>query len=735
MDYGQLDQADLSGLKQAVADWRQVKSAYEGLGDQYDQHVKRRLTRNWEGEAAAAASSEIGEVRKQMNEASGEAGRMARLLDDIHHDLGFWQTKLHKLTDDMLSDHLAVDDHGTITDRHPLRDDEDARHDADYKDWTSRRQKLMQEYAEKVEAILKKAGEADAAAEASLRADPNGKDDRTFTRDGYTTLDEAAAAQRDGQLAAHLMRANPTDAQLDELSQLLGKYANDPLFAEKFATTSGADGALKSYMGMMNPPPGTAHGQKSVLLRIQRNLGSTLGTASRIDSRSMAEFRKDLVAAGKNDYQAAGGAPGSHSFSGYQLTSSLLSHGQWEKNFLTDYGTRLVKEENERWAFFGGGRESDWGGHGSDLGLIDSDPMVGFSDGLGHNPEASTSFLSASTDTDDGKVNNLDYLLKEREWHGGEGDKAHLGHALESATTGHAYDVNPTNPAPPHSEEQAALMEKVVRTVAEDPDLAGAGMKDSLGRMAGEYMPDLNRSFYLNEDLAAKVMPSYGASADMLQGESSRFLYAVSSDPEGYAAVTLGERQYSASLIAHHAQTPDAYQIPPDQKMQEITHSTGYIDGIAANAKSDEILRQGLENDQQFNEALQRGGKWGEALVSVGGAAAGAAGGGPVGAAVGSTAAAEAGKIAIGEVLDGAKQDLTSQKSVEAADIYARSEERTHDDIWKAVSTLDSGPPPGITEDQWMSAIERGVSSGYDSAQSDVDKYATNRPEDAESPG
>ncbi|MFR9758196.1 DUF6571 family protein, partial [Streptomyces sp. TR06-5] len=430
-------------------------------------------------------------------------------------------------------------------------------------------------------------------------------------------------------------------------------------------------------------------------------------------------------------YTSSGGAATTHHFNGYQLTSSLLAHGDWDDDLLKDFGTELVQKEQDRYQFWGTDRESSWDGDGT-WDLINSDPMVGFSDGLGHNPEAATDFLSGSTETDDGTIDNLDYLLKDREWHGGDADKAHFGHALEAATTGHAYDEDPLNPAPPHSQEQAAIMKRVVTVVHEDSDVVATGMSGSLGRMSGEYMADFNRAIYGDEakELASKVAPAYGASLGLGKDVSVDFLYEVSKDPEGNAAVTLGSRQYSASAMVYHAENPEAYDLNAKDKMNEIAHNAGYIEGIAANAKSDEIVRRGLEDDEQYNKSLERCGKWAEALISVGGTAAGGAAGGPPGAAIGSAVSSEAAKIAIGELIDSAKQDTTGETSTEAGGVYSQAEGRTHSQIWAAMKGAKVDVPEGITRDAWLTAIHHGVAAGYDGAQSDVDKYVTNKPEE-----
>ncbi|NLU69593.1 hypothetical protein [Streptomyces sp. HNM0574] len=737
MNYEQLDQADLTGLETAATSWRQVKSAYEGLGDQYEQQVKSRLEKNWEGEAAAAAQSEIAQVRKQMDAAAGEAGRMAKLLDDIHHDLRGHQKNLRDLEKELEADHLAVDGSGKITDKHPRATDRTAQADSEHRGWADARTKLIKDYEGKIEDVLKKATEADEAAEAALKSDRNGEDERAFSQGGHQTLDEALQAERDADRAAELMDGRPTATELNELNDLLSKNGQDPVFAEKLAKTQGADGTLKSYMAMMNPPPGTSHDRKDVLRQIQKNLGTTLGTASQVDSRAMDKFEKDLLAAGGNEYKSPAGARGDYSYNGYQLTSSLLANGEWDKEFLGDYGSKLIQEEQSRYQYWGTDRESSWYGDGA-MGLITDDPMVGFSDGLGHNPEASTEFLSGSTETDDGKINNLDYLLKDREWHGGEADKSHLGHALESATTGHGYDEKPQQPLPPHTQAQADIMGKVITTVAENPDAAGGGLKDSLGRMGAEYTADLNRALSTDDHLKDKIMPVAGAQVDL--GDSgdaaaARFIYNVSTDPEGNAALTFGQRQYTANLIAYHAENPGATDLGFRETMGEIANTSGAAEGVIAHARSDEIFRQGIESDKEYNDAVAKAGKWAEGLVSVGAGAAGAVPTGGVGGPAAAAAGGELGKLVIGDIMDAAKQDNSPQQSWDAAKQLSEEKGEAYSTIWSGLDGAGVRPPEGVSEDEFHKAVQDGFNEGWGRGNDNIEEYVTNRPEDAPSVG
>ncbi|QPP06867.1 hypothetical protein G4Z16_11215 [Streptomyces bathyalis] len=82
LTYAQVNEADFSGIQQAAQAWRQLRAAYEGLGERYENQVRRRLHQRWKGKTATSAGHTIVQCKRQTSEAAGEAGRMSKLLDD-----------------------------------------------------------------------------------------------------------------------------------------------------------------------------------------------------------------------------------------------------------------------------------------------------------------------------------------------------------------------------------------------------------------------------------------------------------------------------------------------------------------------------------------------------------------------------------------------------------------------------------------------------------------------------
>jgi hypothetical protein len=237
-------------------------------------------------------------------------------------------------------------------------------------------------------------------------------------------------------------------------------------------------------------------------------------------------------------------------------------------------------------------------------------------------------------DGDDRKepVDNFKYLFEDRKWpqeHNLHGDELHVGQdnlaqALEAATTGHPSGEMPDLDTPAHTPEQAKLMNEIVTSVSEDPErLTKNGyMSDSMGRMASEYLADINRSttdvdYDPSKPLdqqsdawkeVARLFPNAGAQADFSHTDVSRFLISVGQNPEGYAAVEVGEKKYMGYLMDYHL-NPDLpedarYHQDVENTIKEISRRTGEVSGSLAIGRQEAVLGPAKEKDDAYNHAV-----------------------------------------------------------------------------------------------------------------------------------
>jgi hypothetical protein len=414
-----------------------------------------------------------------------------------------------------------------------------------------------------------------------------------------------------------------------------------------------------------------------------------------------------------------------------------MSEGKWDKDFLQDYGDALITAEKNG-ANAGQNPDAYWG-YPRTLGTTNIgalDPMAGYMDALGHNPEASTEFFGAETSVNGEKVDHYDYLMKDRHWPEGgayTGDSKNpsgynnLGHALESAVTGHSYDSSPSADTPAHNEQQAALMEKVVQSVSEDDELAHDGMQDSLGRMAGEYMPDIHQSL-TNDQSSNKdqFYPVSGSRANLDERDTSRFLMTVGKDPDGYAAINLGESAYTSNLIDYHLQHPEAFDGNTDTALREIARSSGEVQGSIAIGRRESDIGNGVEADKAYNDAMGRAGSYAAGIVGTGiGVGTSFIATPAVGAGVGGIATTVTGDL-INQIVQGSEQDTLGKTVYSSGADWENAKHSTTAVLQDAYQNSAEAQGKGDVAD-YNNILANEVDQGFQSAESNLQGYGQDK--------
>jgi hypothetical protein len=364
--------------------------------------------------------------------------------------------------------------------------------------------------------------------------------------------------------------------------------------------------------------------------------------------------------------------------------------------------------------------------------------MTGFMDALGHNPEASTEFLTSDSTANGEKVDHLDYLLKDRHWPEGAGytgDSSNpsgynnLGHAIESATTGHSYDAQIPNPLPEHTTEQAGLTSEIISKVSEEPDLAHDGMKDSLGRMGAEYMPDINYALANKEQNLGDLYPM-GDSVRADLGETgerdaTRFLYTVGQDPDGYAALNYGQTQYTSSLMQYHLDHPDAYDISASDKIEKISTNSAEIEGVIGTARKDAVVHGQVANDDVFNNRIAVAGDWAKSGIGIGIGAGTAAIVSPTGGAVAGIAAEWVSGQVIDSMVSGASRDSLGE-AVYSTGGEVEARRRSFMTVTSDAAMLaNQHAGTGLSQEKVDTAVGIGLDSGHNNAKTDLSNYAS----------
>ncbi|MFJ9246924.1 hypothetical protein [Streptomyces sp. NPDC101776] len=646
MQLDALRDANFKLLDDAVTDWSTLVGHLEELKKDAEDDLHQAANKaDWAGVNAKVSKEFIGKTAGEFADAHTQAKSIHNILSDTRDELKRYHGQLVDAIEGGRKKNLTVigyDGGFTVTTNVPP----EGRAQGD-KDNASEITALR----DQLQGILNKATESDETAKTVLQAIAD-QSQLGFTDADYANRDDAAAAVREADELAELAKKNPDDltvADFDRLNAGLKKYGGDELFAERFATHLGPQKTLEFWTGITDANRGNYELGRERLDQfddLQRNLSMTLAHASQSDSAAMADWKRTMIALGDKPLYGDRGGP-----MGFQVMSNLMRAGDYDDRFLQDYGTKLMETErkltgngvhrNGFWQLMGG---DPWLNRiGDDSG---SDPLTGYLKGLSNSPDAATSFFNQEyvskdnpdnpfeRDSDDendykGKVSlsNFQYLFEERDWPQEtdlHGDDIHTGQnnlaqALEAATTGHPAGEMPTaDNTSAHTAAQAGLMREIVNSIADDPARLKdhSYMSDSIGQIGSEYLPDIHRAMADGPEVRDGtsgwnlLFPLAGEDAKLDHSAVTRFLVTVSQNPEGYSALSVGEKAYTASLMDYHLNPdlPNAHRYPHDaqETITSISRKSGEFSGLLAQGRQEAVLGPANEKDGDFDNAVNQ---------------------------------------------------------------------------------------------------------------------------------
>ncbi|AKJ10389.1 hypothetical protein ABB07_10265 [Streptomyces incarnatus] len=704
MDLDALRFANFKLLDDAVEDWGHIVRNLKDLAGDAEKGLHQAANKaNWAGMNQQVTKEFIGKTAGEFQDAHTQAQTIHNILSDTVGELKGYQKLLIGAIERGLKKNLTVMDtgKGTFTVTMNVHPDRAASGytppEHDEHDVTALR--------DEVQEILRNATESDNSAKTVLTALVD-QTDYGFSDATYKDRDSAAKAVKDADELARLAKKDPEDltpAEFDKLNAGLKQHAGDPLFAERFATDLGPQKTLEFWAGINDPHKAAQLGPERVdkYGDLQRNLSLALATASQSDSTAMTEWKGKMIALGD---QPIGGQTGPM---GFQVMSNLMRAGDYDDQFLKSYGTALMTTERK---LTGNGEHANlaWQHMGMDPWLnrmgddSGDDPLTGYLKALSASPDAATDFLNEDYLPRGGDhkeaVSNFKYLFEDREWpketdlkgndiHPGQNN---LAMVIEAATTGHPAGELPTADTPAHNGQQARLMASVVASISDDPDrLTKNGyMSDSIGQMASEYLPDINRATTdVKPDPGSdqwqqieKLFPVAGASAQMNHADVSRFLISVGQNPDGYSAVEVGQKAYMANLMDYHL-NPD---LPADQRydasvedtVKEISRRSAEIGGSLAIGRQEAVLGPAKEQDDAYNHAVSQWQNVANGVVGTGIGVGTSFIGSPVLGAAAGGAAGTVSSVVLGELFQDVEGSKLDDSGLDSAKLWEDSRER-----------------------------------------------------------
>ncbi|MFF3248324.1 hypothetical protein ACFYWY_32395 [Streptomyces sp. NPDC002870] len=760
MDLETLRFAKFGLLDEAVTDWTTLIGKLASLKEDADDGLREQANKaNWTGENEKISKQFIGRTAGEFADAHTQATSIRNILRDTCSELKDYQTKVKDAIERGLKKNLTIVStaNGGFTVTMNIHPDRAAKGTS----VPSHTEADVTALRDEVQKLLDGATQSDSSATKVLKALVD-QSKLGFSDANYANRDAAADALKEADDLARIAKKNPEDLTVKEFDQLnagLKKYANDDLFAERFATNMGGKGTLEFWADLNKPMvnPELMHERRDQLDDLQKNLSLTLATASQSDTAAMETWKRDVVAFADKPLEKNGGMP----FGG-QVMSNLMRWGDYDDKFLNEYGNKLVQAEKKlthngaHVAWQPMGMDPQLNHTGTDTGW---DPMTGYFKALANSPDAATEFFGDTFVTKDedhdfkveGKddkrsLSNFEYFFEERDWpHDYDKDREesiagrnNLAMALEAATTGHPAGEKPTADLPPHSDAQAKLMADIVASVEEDPKRLTdyAHMSDSMGQIASEYLPDINRA--LADDPhgnTEKLFPLAGAQADLDHKDVTAFLITVGQSPDGYAAIEVGQKAYMADLMDYHL-NPD---LPADQRyphsaqetIETITRRSGEVSGSLAIGMQEAVLGPAAEKAKEFSDSVA------QQKNAVSGAVGTGIGVGvsfiatPIGGAVAGGVASTVSGMVLEHIFQQSETDVLTEASKDASDLWEKSRDLSaeHGQMAAINAAKAHGlPDQGKVADWALTGRDNGFNDAATNAQAMADHLTTEVP-------
>ncbi|WP_330457557.1 hypothetical protein OIB37_11945 [Streptomyces sp. NBC_00820] len=616
----------LGTLKTAVDDWKTMAGKLEmlatgGAGDVSASDLEKKAhAADWKGLNATVSREFVTKTAKQFADAAAEAKSILGLLSDAHADFTRHKRALSTAIDELAKQSIFVNGNGNVSSAVPP-----GAAAGNSKDIHCPTDEELDAAQHRITGILSEATETDRIVARALRALAKNKYD--FTEKGPDSVKKADCEQ--GKADAEywkkeIAKGHVTDwseGKLARFNAMLENQRDNPGFTEAFATGLGADGTLQFWRDLAAPPGGAVEGDKAKMLgHVQDNLSMALANASHSDSTAMEQWKKDVIASGTKPFPVDPAMPMGPN--GFQVMSSLMHKGRFDADFLDDYGRAMVKYERA----YPGDLKVAW----RDTSSLDypptgrpNDPVQGFMDALGHNPEESLKFFNESTGQGDGRMTDFDYLAGHdkgaRQWPADDDGKplgyGNLGHALESATLGYPYDDQDPHIPPTNTEAQADAREErldLVSKVMENYESADViekqpGIGDSLAKVAAGNIDSLDYSMAdwggsgERGDRDGLFSADKNHLRDFGGPTTQDFLRAIASDQDSYETVSAAQQVYGSSLMAAQDNRDDA--------LDAGLHSVS-MHGLMDEARMESIGHQYADDEDARNRALEKQGEW-----------------------------------------------------------------------------------------------------------------------------
>lgn len=647
-------QAPLDKMKAAADRWSEMKARLDTLAEDARKTMAAKAKDDdWRGVNAEVTKPFIDKTAKEFADAAKAADGIHKVLQDGYQTFRKAKDDLTKIVEtEAPHQGLVVRSNGTVEAAYSLERDVVADYDEVHAEAMRKQRADIAVLRHRIDAILENCDDADVACANALRADIT-RDKHDFSAPKYASLD-AEEAQRAVDLARK--GRDLSHEELAGLNDLLGDNKGSKEFARAFYGALGPKGALEFFGQLSTDTCDDDTGQLdkqrlSDVQALQKNLGLNLATATHGGDKWTEQWSADMRRLGAERVPLA--KYDSCPPYGYQLLGGILRYGDYDPKFLVPIAEHVTQLHAEDPYLFAGGKPMMGGGlqnqyNPSGVNGSGFDPMIPMLEALGHSPEAAKEFFSAeptayerdgsvggtlSLGNDKGgdKIKNyLDFFANEKyeffpdiDGHDPDAMKKSadympdaLGHALEAATLGHAWD----DPRPELNRDAATaeIMTHVVEKYGGDAALLKkhqSALADSLGNMGAGYIDDLNWALTDNDPSSPyapnangkdpkaflAIHPSFGRDAAV------DFLSTLGQHPDAYATVSTAERLYTSSVL--EAQVGHDGRID-EGHARESARTGAMFQGMLDESRAQQVEAEGMKAHEDYEKAQAKKAAW-----------------------------------------------------------------------------------------------------------------------------
>ncbi|MGA4839901.1 hypothetical protein [Streptomyces sp. G45] len=617
----------LGKLASAVDDWevmarRLSELATGGGGAESAAVLKRRAeSADWKGVNATVGKAFVVKTASEFDDAVTSAQSVLAVLRGALTALAHHKEEMERVADRAAKRNIRITPAGGAEARSPG----DAA-----KDGAPTQADLLETMRDATR-VLREADETDRVAERALRALARGKHDfsevRVNSLDHAKSLQGRADADRWAKEVAKGGVDKWSDEKLKRFNDDLARYKDTPAFGERLATKLGAEGTLRFWRDLAAPAGRfsvVGPDRADILGDVQENLSLTLAGATQVDSPEMDAWKKDMIeAGGKRLPPAPGFGVGTPPY-GFEVMTSLMHKGKFETKFLQDYGDKLLEHE-KKMPPYGSWSYTDLNHPPGDA---PNDPVAGFMESLGHNPEASLDFFHTGSKAEshwdylvshgDGSRNKVYTAMGELGVGGANRDQyeTSLGHALESAAIGTPYDTD--GPPKPHSNGSASFVNRLVDYYGSNPEvLEGSKLRGSMGNITADYMRDFQDG--LNGERSIATHGSNANLGNLTDSTVRNFLGVVGTDPGAYGSILNSQQSTTTQLVDETFRNPHGLsEETVKDDLGNMVAPGADIAGIMAEARTRSVYDERIAADEDFNSGIDTAGKWVERAVKFG---------------------------------------------------------------------------------------------------------------------